>query len=67
MSDQPKPLDTDLDAPLWGAEEIAPVIKRSLRQTYHLLQRGYLPAIKVGPLWTSTRRRLRRAVGGELE
>jgi hypothetical protein len=65
---QPKPVEIDPDdVPVWGAEGLAPIINRSLRQTYHLLKMGYLPATKVGPLWTSTRRRLRRAVGGEVE
>ena len=69
MPDQPKPpteIDLD-DVPVWGAEEIAPIINRSVRQTYHYLKMGYLPATKVGPLWTSTPRRLRRAVGGGAE
>jgi hypothetical protein len=66
MSDK-KETDLDLDAPLWGAEEIAPVIKRKLHQTYHLLERGHLPATKVGGTWTSTLRRLRSFFGGEVE
>ena len=44
----------DLDAPVWGAAEIAQVIKRTEDQTFHLLKKGRLDADKVGKFWTST-------------
>ena len=32
----------DLDRPIWGAENFAPIIGRTLQQTYYLLGRGKL-------------------------
>jgi hypothetical protein len=62
----------DLDRPLWGAEPIgreAGLFDENgdvdLRKTYYLLERGYLPGTKIGRLWTSTPRRLRRRFAGE--
>lgn len=68
----PKSAEPDLDRPIWGARAIAiaagvvdergePAIKR----TYHMLERGYLPASKVGRIYTSTIRRLRSIANGE--
>ena len=54
--------DDDLDVPLWGADEIGKVINRPRRMTFYMLQRGLLPAKKVGALWVSTRRQLRAAL-----
>jgi hypothetical protein len=48
----------DKDCPIWGVKAIASVIKRSVRQTNHMLERGYLDASKKGRLWVSTPRRL---------
>jgi hypothetical protein len=48
----------DLDSPLWGVKEIAPIIRRSPRQTYELIERGLIPAKKIGKSWVSTRRQL---------
>jgi len=42
----------------WGAVEIGEVINRDPRATFHLLERGFLPARKVGKLWAASRRRL---------
>jgi hypothetical protein len=56
----------ELDTPLWGAAAIAPVVKRTKRATFHLLQAGRLPATKVGTCWVSTRRRLLSALGVEV-
>jgi len=36
---------------LWGAEEMASVIKRTPRQVHNMLVRGLLPAKKVGSRW----------------
>ena len=59
--------ETDLDAPIWGARAIASEIKRTERQTFHLLQLKRLPATKVGVTWVTSRRRLQRALGVEAE
>ncbi len=62
----------DLDAPIWGALNIARganlVDKRGkprLRAAYHLLESKRLPADKVGKTWVSTLRRLRSVASGE--
>jgi len=49
---------SNLDTPVWGVKEIAPIIRRSPRQAYELLERGLIPAKKVGKTWVTTRRRL---------
>ncbi len=45
---------------VWGASEIAKVIKRSARSTFHMLEGGELPAKKVGGRWVSERGKLVR-------
>jgi hypothetical protein len=50
--------DPQIDAPIWGARNIASVINRNPRQTFHLLEKGFLDADKVGSTWTSSIRRL---------
>lgn len=47
--------ETDL---AWGVEEIAKVVERDKRATYHLLSKGELPARRVGGRWVASRRRL---------
>ncbi|MBB4103548.1 hypothetical protein GGQ66_002106 [Rhizobium borbori] len=49
--------DTQIDL-IWGAEEIAKVIGRSARVTFHLLTTGALPARKVGGRWVIERSKL---------
>jgi hypothetical protein len=40
---------------VYGAEGIAPVIDRTVAQTFRMLQRGLLPAKKLGPrLWIAS-------------
>jgi hypothetical protein len=51
--------DPELDKPLWGVPAIAGELHLTMRQAYHALERGYLPANKVGGRWVSTPRRLR--------
>ena len=67
MPDQCQPDRTnesdDLDKILWGAREIAPVIRRSERQVHYLLENGRIDATKTGKIYTSTPRRLRRSLG----
>ena len=64
--------DKDLDKPLWGAEAIgrqAGLLNDdgsvNFRATFYALERGNLPAIKIGKRWVTTLRRLRRAFAGE--
>jgi len=65
--------NSDLDRPIWGAEEIgreAGLIDENgivdTRKAFYLLERGLLPATKVGRQWTSTPRRIRRVFAGEV-
>jgi hypothetical protein len=52
-----RPSESSLDI-LWGAEEIAAFIKRPVRPTFHLLEKGQLPARKVGKQWVASRSQL---------
>lgn len=52
----------DLDAPLWGAGEIARALRMTERRAFHLLEKRKLPATKFGNRWVSTRRQLLQAV-----
>ena len=58
------PLHRDV---LIGAQAIANEIGIDLRQCFHWLQNGYIPATKTGATWTTTRTALRRhfSRGGE--
>jgi hypothetical protein len=56
----------DLDRPIWGVEAIAEAANLSPRQTYHALERGYLPASKAGRRWVTTPRRLRTLFDGNV-
>jgi hypothetical protein len=61
----PSPNADSLDTPIWGAAAIGRVINRSQRAVFHLLESGLLPAEKVGAIWVSTPRKLRKAIGIE--
>jgi hypothetical protein len=50
-----------------GVKAIAIAANLSTRQTYHALERGHLPASKVGRKWVSTPRRLRSVFVGDAE
>lgn len=53
------------DTPIWGASAIARAAGLPDRAAaYHLLERGLLPARRVGRRWVTTRARLRRALTG---
>jgi hypothetical protein len=54
-----------LDVPIWGVRAIAAASNLTLRQAYHALERGYLPASKAGRKWFTTPRRLRTLFAGE--
>lgn len=43
---------------IWGADEIAKVIGRSSRVTFHLLSTGAIPARKIGGRWVIERSKL---------
>ncbi len=43
---------------IWEVEEIAKMIGRTERQTFHLLSSGRLPAKKVGGRWVAERSKL---------
>jgi hypothetical protein len=60
-SDKPSPAD-DL---AWGAKAIGEEIGQPEHRTFYMLERGYLPAQKVGGLWVASRRKLRAACAGE--
>ena len=50
---------------LWGASAIAAAIGKSLNATFHLLEKGRLPARKVGRQWSADREVLRAFFAGE--
>jgi hypothetical protein len=50
----------------WGVEEIASVIGRTPRQTYHILVRGQIKsAKKIGGRWVAGRAALLRELSGD--
>ena len=50
---------------VWGAEEIAQVIRRTRRQVFHMLQRNQIKgAQKVGGCWVSSRAALEKQFCG---
>jgi hypothetical protein len=57
--------DVDLDAPIWGARNIAIAINKPVAATYHLLEKGRIPADKNGKAWVTTLRRLRTIGAGK--
>jgi hypothetical protein len=59
---QPLELSEDI---LHGAAEIAAYINVDHRRAFYLLEKGYIPAVKTGATWTSTKSRLRRHFNGE--
>ena len=53
----------DTDAPIdliWGVTDIAKRIRRTERQTFHMLSTGQLPGKKVGGRWVSSESKLIR-------
>ncbi|MBL0935533.1 MAG: DNA-binding protein [Rhizobiaceae bacterium] len=53
----PDIVEKDL-ALVWGAEAIASLIGRSARATFYMLEKGELPARKVGGRWVAERSKL---------
>jgi hypothetical protein len=55
----PKEHDQDSLDLVWGADNIATAIRRTLSETYTLLERGHIPcARKIGKQWCVSRRSL---------
>lgn len=52
---QPETKSLDL---LWGATAIAAAIGKTRRATFHLLERGTIPARKIGNQWVCSRAKL---------
>ncbi|TIL59248.1 MAG: DNA-binding protein [Mesorhizobium sp.] len=50
---------------VWEVANIAKVIGREQRTTFHLLTTGQLPAKKIGGRWVASRRKLLAAVLGD--
>jgi hypothetical protein len=50
---------------IWGVTGIAAEIKRTERQTYHLIQIGAIPTKKVGAIHTARKSKLRARLLGE--
>ena len=50
---------------IWGAKAIGECIGRNPRQAFYLLEKGKLPARRVGNLWVASRDALRRHLVGE--
>jgi hypothetical protein len=55
-----------MDVPVWGAGAMAPIINRSRRATFHMLETKQLDATKTGKQWVSTPRRLLKSLGVEV-
>jgi hypothetical protein len=52
---------------VWGAKAIGQVINRSERETYFLLEKNLLPAVRVGRKWSASRSRLLARCAGDDE
>jgi hypothetical protein len=61
----PKIVEYDPKDVIWGAPSIAKEANMPLRRAYHMLEHGHLPATKVGSLWVSSRRAIRKKVSVE--
>ena len=62
---QTQPEDDDFHSDLLkGGERIAAFIKEPYRKTVYMLERGYIPATKIGAQWTTTRSALHRHFSG---
>jgi len=59
------PLAPTTEDIVWEVAEIAKVIGRTERQTFHLLTTGSLPGRKIGGRWVASRRKLLEAVLGD--
>ena len=57
MLSESKRSDTDI---LWGAAAIGEELGLSERQAYHRLERGQIPARKIGASWAASKSALRK-------
>jgi hypothetical protein len=57
---EPDSIGSDL---LWGAEAIGREIGLPIKKTFYHLERGNLPAKKIGGIWVGSRRALRKHFG----
>jgi hypothetical protein len=55
----------DLDKPIYGVDAIAAAANLTRSKAYYALEKGHLPASKLGKIWFSTPRRLRAFLNGE--
>lgn len=61
------PAETTLAGDLLpGAEKISEYTGIPVRQVFYQLQRGFLPAVKLGRLWVGSKKRLRAHFNGEV-
>lgn len=59
MQLEPEPLDL-----VWGAKAIGAAIGKTPRATFHMLEKGQIPARKVGEQWVASRQKLREHFEG---
>ena len=57
------PMAEPLDL-IWGAAAIAALLGRTTKATLHMLERGQIPARKVGARWCANRKALREFFEG---
>ena len=57
--------ESDFDDLIWGVTAIAAEIRRSERQTYHLIQTKQIPTQKVGAIHAARRSKLLARLLGE--
>ncbi|MFB9950992.1 DNA-binding protein [Rhizobium puerariae] len=50
---------------VWGAGNIGREINQTERQTFFMLEKGHLPARKVGGKWVASRQRLLAFLAGD--
>jgi hypothetical protein len=61
-TDKKPSLSDDL---IWGGLAISEELGLSKHKTFYVLERGYVPAQKVGNIWVASRKKLRAACAGE--
>lgn len=57
--------DSSAPRAVWGAKAIGKEIGLTERQAYHLLEKGLLPARKLGDKWVADARQLHVLISGE--
>ena len=59
--------DENSDDVIWGAAAIGDAVGKNERQAYYLLEKGHLPARKVGAQWAASRKKLLSYITGDDE